>query len=110
MHADEGVILNLAGMQQRQVTDRDIAADRGAQGPVADMDDSAILDAGVVTDLDAGAIAPNQMPDMAPISTSPINVALGAMKAEGSILGVKPLKGTIRPDMGRSSWVEKRAP
>ena len=41
----------------------------------------------------------NQMLQLAPISTSPINAAFGAMKADAAMRGVKPLKGTMSPDI-----------
>ena len=41
----------------------------------------------------------NQMLQLAPISTSPINAAFGAMKADAAMRGEKPLKGTVSPDI-----------
>jgi hypothetical protein len=43
VHADEGVVLNFARMQQRQVSDRDVAADCRAQTARGDMEDRAVL-------------------------------------------------------------------
>jgi hypothetical protein len=41
----------------------------------------------------------NQILQLAPMSTSPINAAFGAMKADAAMRGVKPLKGTMSPDI-----------
>jgi len=41
----------------------------------------------------------NQSCNWAPMSTSPINAAFGALNADAATRGVKPLKGTISPDI-----------
>ena len=53
MHADEGAVLHFAGMEQRHMADRDVAADHGHQTAGGDMDDRAVLEVGVLADPDA---------------------------------------------------------
>src|ERR1700716_3442708 len=57
VHANEGIVLDLAGMQQRHVSDRDVAAARGAKTARGDMDDRPVLQVGVLADADAGSVA-----------------------------------------------------
>ena len=58
MHADEGIVLHLTGMQQRQVPHRDVAAHDGADPARGDVDHRAVLDVGILADPDARPVAP----------------------------------------------------
>jgi len=57
VHADEGVVLDGAGVQERHVADRDVLADDGRHAARGDVDHRAILDVAVLADTDARPVA-----------------------------------------------------
>lgn len=67
-HADEGVVADFAGVEDGPVADRDVIADDG-RGVVVHVDDTVILDVGILADDDVGDIGPEHgvKPDAGPL-------------------------------------------
>lgn len=67
-HADEGVVANFAGVEDGPVANRDVIADYG-RGVVVHVDDTVILDVGILADDDVGDISPEHgvKPDAGPL-------------------------------------------
>ena len=113
MHADEGIVLSPpAGVQQREVLEVHrptvVPTPRAATWitvPSWRLEPSPIRMPGP----SPRSTAPNQMPQLAPISTPPISVALGAMKAEAGP-GQNAVEGHDQAGHRASPIQKRRAP